>query len=108
MQALRDLLRSSLRKSLSGLEPLDRLASAWPVAAGHAIAERSTVTRLEGTIAMVEVAGGAVWLRQLREMTPQLRGDLAKISGVPLTDILFVAPGPPRSSRESAGPRKDT
>ena len=93
---MRDLLRSALRTSLGGLEPLDRLAAAWPVAAGHAIAERSAVTRLEGSIAMVEVAGGAMWLGQLRSMTPQLRGDLAKISGVPLTDILFVAPGRPR------------
>lgn len=93
MQALRDLLRHSLRSSLAGLQPLDRLAAAWPVAVGHAIAERSTITHLDGTIATVEVAGGLAWLRQLREMTPQLRGDLAKISGVPLTDILFTAPG---------------
>lgn len=105
MQLLRDLLRSSLRTSLAGLSAVDRLAAAWPVAAGHAIAERSAVTRLEGTIAMVEVAGGVTWLRQLREMTPQLRGDLAKVSGVVLTDILFVTPGPPRPASESTGPR---
>ena len=105
MQHLRDLLRSSFRTSLGNLEPLDRLATAWPVAAGHAIAERSAVTRLEGTIAMVEVVGGEPWLRQLREMTPQLRGDLAKVSGITLTDILFVAPGRPRSSHATSSPR---
>ena len=104
MHQMRDLLRSALRSSLGGLSPLDRLAAAWPVAAGHAIAERSAVTRLEGTVAMVEV-GGAAWLAQLRRLTPQLRGDLAKVSGVALTDILFVPPGPPRSARESNEPR---
>ena len=95
MQPLRDVLRSSLRSSLRGLRPLDRLAAAWPVVAGHAIAERSAVIDLDDSTATVEVAGGQVWLRQLREMTPQLRGDLAKVSGVPLTDILFTAPGRP-------------
>ncbi len=91
MQQLRDLLRSSLRKSLGSLSPVDRLATAWPVVAGHAIAERSTVTRLDGEVATVLVSGDAAWLKQLRMMTPQLRGDLAKVSGIALTDILFLA-----------------
>lgn len=101
MQHLRDLLRSSLRTSLAGLEPLDRLAAVWPVVAGHAIAERSTVARLEAGVAVVEVTGGTVWLAQLRSMTPQLRGDLARVSGISLTDILFVAPRPRRSPEEA-------
>lgn len=93
MQQLRDLLRNNLSRSLAALSPLDRLAAAWPVAAGHAIAERSSIQRLEGTVATAEVTDPA-WLRQLREMTPQLRGDLSRVSGVTLTDILFLSPNP--------------
>lgn len=92
MQQLRDLLRYNLARSLSALSPLDRLSTAWPVAAGHSIAERSSIVRLDGTVAIAEVRDPG-WLRQLREMTPQLRGELARISGVPLTDILFLSPG---------------
>ena len=103
MQQLRDLLRASLGNSLAALTPLDRLSTAWPVAAGHAIAERSSVLRLDGSIAYVEV-GDAAWLPQLRELTPRLRADLARISGVRLTDILFVLPNSAaRPSERAAG-----
>ncbi len=96
---MRDLLRSSLRKSLQSLGALDRVAMAWPVAAGHAIAERSSVAQLTGGVATVHVHGDAAWLDQLRRMTPQLRGDLCKISGIPVTDILFLAADPTPSQR---------
>ncbi|SEB67242.1 DciA family protein [Terriglobus roseus] len=91
MQLMRDVLRSSLAKSLSSLSPLDRLASAWPVAAGHGIAERSSVTNFEEGIATVTVADAA-WQVQLRSTADQLKRELARISGVPLTDILFLLP----------------
>ena len=97
MQSLRDILRSSLRSSLQALTPLDRLAAAWPVAAGHAIAERSTIVRLQnaphGAQAVAEVRDLA-WLPELRANTPRLAADLARISGVPLADILFFAAEP--------------
>jgi len=88
MQTMRDLLRSALGVSLSALPPVERLAAAWPVAAGASIAGHSVVARLEGTVVTVEVADRA-WLQQLRSMTPQLRGELSRIARVPLTDILF-------------------
>ena len=96
MQSLRDILRSDLRKSLRALTLLDRLAAAWPVAAGHAIAERSTVVRLHEKQAAVELSDPA-WLPELRSNTPRLVADLARVSGVDLTDILFFAAeaGPP-------------
>ena len=96
MQSLRDILRSSLRESLQALTPLDRLAAAWAVAAGHAVAERSAVVRLQGAQAIVEVRDPA-WLPELRANTPRLVADLARIGGVNLTDILFLAaePGSP-------------
>ena len=89
MEQMRDMLRSVLGRSLSALPPLDRLAAAWPVAAGHAIAERSSVVALEGATATVQVSDMA-WQRQLGSMRGQLMGDLARVSRVPLTDILFV------------------
>ncbi len=99
MQAMRDLLRTTLGKSLNALEPVDRLAAAWPVAAGHAIAGRSSVTELDPNGCAVVTVADKGWLTQLESM-PQLKGDLARISGVPLTDILFLLPAgaaaPPR------------
>jgi len=88
MENMRSLLRSSLADSLSALPPVERLAAAWPVAAGHAIAAHSHITTLEGTVATVQVSGKE-WLQQLRSMTPQLRREVARIARVPLTDILF-------------------
>ena len=97
MQSLRDILRANLRTSLHALTPLDRLAAAWPVAAGHAIAERSAIVRLEntanGTRAIAEVRD-PTWLTELRANTPRLVADLARVSGVPLADILFFAAEP--------------
>lgn len=89
MQAMRDVLRTSLAKSLAGLSPLDRLSAAWPVVAGHAIAERSSVVALEGGVVTV-AAEGKAWHRQLNIMAGQLQADLQRVSRVPLTDILFV------------------
>lgn len=93
MQGMRDMLRSVLGDSLSALPPIERLAAAWPVAAGHNIAAHSSVVALEGTIATIHVADKN-WLQQLRSMTPQLRGELARIARVPLTDILWETPKP--------------
>ncbi|AFL87010.1 Protein of unknown function (DUF721) [Terriglobus roseus DSM 18391] len=103
MQLMRDLLRSSLAKSLSALSPLDRLASAWPVAAGHGIAERTSVTDLEDGAVTVTVPD-AVWQAQLRTTADQLKRDLARISGVPLTDILFLLPAAAADARRAEIP----
>ena len=91
MEAMRDLLRTSLGKSLGALSPLDRLATAWPIAAGHSIAERSEVTSLDDGTVIVTVADQG-WQAQLRAVGTQLQGDLQRISRVPLTAILFVLP----------------
>ncbi len=91
MQEMRDLLRTTLAKSLDGLSPLDRLAAAWPVAAGHANAEHSSVTALERGTAMVTVPDSA-WRQQLRSSGAQLQAELSRVSRVPLTAILFLSP----------------
>ena len=91
MQALRDLLRNALGQSLESLSPVDRLAAAWPVAAGHAIAQHSSVTALEHRIAIVTVSDPA-WQQQLQSSADQLQAELARTSRVLLTDILFLLP----------------
>ena len=99
MNAIRDLLRNSLGHSLGSLSPLDRLAAAWPVAAGHAIAQHASVTDLERSIAIVTVPDPA-WQRQLEISADQLQSELAHVSHVPLTAILFLSP---REAERRAG-----
>lgn len=101
MEAMHDLLRRSLGKSLASLSPLDRLATAWPIAAGHAIAERSSVTSLEEGAVTVTV-GDSGWQQQLRAIGTQLQRDLSRISRVPLTAILFVLPSAQPAERKPA------
>ena len=104
MQLMRDILWRSLAKSLSTLTPLDRLAAAWPVVAGHAMAARSGVVGYEhGSVTVA--ADGEQWQRQLTISAPRLRNDLARVSGTPVTDILVVLrTGPPQSEPEDARP----
>lgn len=91
MQAMRDLLRNSLAKSLDALTPGDRVAAAWPVAAGHAVASRTSVTSVENGVVTVAVPDKA-WADQLWGVRERLRTELASVSRLPLTDILFVVP----------------
>lgn len=101
MEVMRDVLRNSLGRSLASLSPRDRLATAWPIAAGHAIAERSTVTSLEEGAVTVTVAD-AGWQAQLGSIGTKLQTDLARISRVPLTAILFVLPSVQNAERKPA------
>ena len=103
MQAMRDLLRTTMARSLAGLSPLDRLAAAWPIAAGHAIAERSAVTSLHDSTATVTVADAA-WQAQLRVNGERLQADVARISRVPLTAILFVLPSAEQTETQPGPP----
>lgn len=91
MQAMRDLLRGSLAKSLDALTPNDRVAAAWPVAAGHAVASRTSVLGIENGVVTIEVPDKA-WGDQLWSVRDRLRSELASVSRLPLTDILFVVP----------------
>ena len=102
MQALRDLLRGSLSRSLSALSPLDRLGAAWPVAAGSAVSLRSEVLSFDGSAVTVSVAD-TVWLNHLRSVAPQLLGDLRRVSRLPLTDILFVLASQPAAGSSAPG-----
>ena len=90
MERMRDVLRHGLAASLGAAPLEDRLAAAWPVACGSAIAAHTTVAGLEGKVLRVQVSDPA-WLRQLQTMRAGLSHDLSRIAGVPVTDILFLS-----------------
>jgi predicted nucleic acid-binding Zn ribbon protein len=88
MEGMRDLLKRSLGRSLSALREEDRIAAAWPVACGKAMAEHGTVVGYEDGVVRVQVEEG-IWLRQLISMRGQLAGEMARIAGVRVTEIHF-------------------
>ena len=99
MQTMRDLLRANLGRSLRDLPPLDRLAAAWPVACGSALAGRGAVTAYDGATVTILVADPA-WLPPLRQMRLVLASDLARIAAVPVTAIHFQSStSTPRNNR---------
>lgn len=89
MENMREVLRRSLGRSLETLPALDRLAAAWPVACGAALARRGELVSFEGGVLRVEVADAA-WMDQLMGMRPVLERELARIAGVKLGGIHFV------------------
>lgn len=89
MEHIRDLLKGSLVKNLGSLRDEDRIAAAWPVACGKAMAERGTILGYADGVVRVLVEDGA-WLRQLTSMRGQLAGEIARIAGVRVSEIHFV------------------
>jgi len=96
MQRMRDLLRGSLARSLRDLSPEDRLAAAWPVACGSALAGRGEVLHLDAEDVLHVRVAGPEWLRQFVAVRSQLTADLARISGVRFSGIHFEEKGSPR------------
>lgn len=88
MQGMRDMLRSTLARSLRTLTDADRLASAWPVACGRVMAEHGELVSFEEGQLRIEVSDAA-WLRQMLSMRGQLQHELARIAGVAVTGIHF-------------------
>ena len=103
MQGMRELLRGSLGKSLSGLTPVDRLAAAWPVACGRSMAEHGVVKEFAEGRVVIEVADAA-WLLQMRAMSGQLLGELRRIAAVELREIHFEQAGKVRPGPLKPGP----
>ena len=103
MQGMRELLRSSLGKSLSGLAPADKLATAWPVACGRAMAERGVIVAFENGCVTIEVTDAA-WLQQMLAMRQQLTAELRRIAGVELREIHFQVSGQARTSSSRERP----
>ena len=95
MEGMRELLRGSLARSLAGTGEEDRLAAAWTVACGRAMAERGVISGYADGVLRIEV-GDPVWLRQMQALRPTLEREVARISGVKVQSIEF---GLKRSSR---------
>jgi len=85
---MRTLLRGTLGRSLQALRPEDRLAAAWPVACGKAMAERGAVVGYVDSEVQIEVQDGT-WLRQMMSMQGQLAGQMGRIAGVKVSRIHF-------------------
>jgi hypothetical protein len=89
MEGMRELLRGSLGRSLEAMQAEDKLAAAWTVACGKAMADHGTVATYEGEVVTIQVTD-ATWLRQMMSMRGQLTGELARIAGVKVREIHFV------------------
>jgi Dna[CI] antecedent, DciA len=92
MDSMRDILKRNLARSLETLPPADRLAAAWPVACGKAMADRGHIAGFEDGIVRIEVEN-SVWLEQMRSMHGVLQAELAKIAGVRIDGIHFHVKG---------------
>jgi len=88
MEAMREVLRGSLARSLAGVREEDRLAAAWTVACGRAMAERGTVSGYLDGVVRIEVED-TVWLRQMEALRGTLQREMARISGVKIESIEF-------------------
>ena len=89
MDDIRTLLKESLSRSLKGLQDEDRLAAAWLVVCGPALAIQGRIVSCENGLVRVEVRD-RVWLEQMRNMSGQLEHELARIAGIKVTKLHFV------------------
>lgn len=88
LEGMRDLVRTSMGLSLRALQDEDKLAAAWPVACGKAMADRGVVVGFADGVVLMEVAD-EVWMRQMMSMRTQLAGQMARIAGVKVSKIHF-------------------
>ncbi|HEY4382741.1 MAG TPA: DciA family protein [Acidobacteriaceae bacterium] len=86
---MRDVLRGTLGRSLRGIGEEDRLAAAWTVACGCAMADHGRVLDYEAGVVRIEVAD-PVWLRQMLSLRSVLERELARVAGLKVTAIEFV------------------
>ena len=88
LEGMRDLLKGSLGRSLGALREEDRLAAAWPVACGKAMAERGAVVGYVDGVVLLQVTD-EVWMRQMMSMRTQVAGQMSRIAGVKVSEIHF-------------------
>lgn len=88
MEAMRDVLRASLGRSLRTIRDEDRLAAAWTVACGKAMASHGSVIGYDAGVVKVEVED-TVWLRQMLSLRSVLEREMAKIAGLQVASIEF-------------------
>ena len=88
MERMRDILRGTLGRSLRAMREEDRLAAAWTVACGKAMAGHGEIAGFDDGVMRVTVTDPA-WLSLMRAMSETLLRELARISGVALREIHF-------------------
>ena len=88
LEGMRDLIRGSMGRSLQALTDEDKLAAAWPVACGKAMAERGAVVGYVDGVVLLQVTD-EVWMRQMMSMRGQLAAEMARIAGVKVREIHF-------------------
>jgi hypothetical protein len=93
MQGMRDVLRGALGRSLRELPDEDRLAAAWPVACGSALAGHGEVRELDREGVLHVRVVGAEWMSQFLHVRSALSNDLGRIAGVKLAGIHFEEQG---------------
>ena len=86
LEKIRDVLKGSLGRSLQALQDEDKLAMAWPLVCGRAMAEHGTVVGFADGVLRVQVADGP-WRRQLISMQGQLAAEMGRVAGVKVTEI---------------------
>lgn len=107
---MRDVLRSSLGRSLRTLPEEDRLAAAWPVACGPALAQRAEVLGLDAEHVLHIRVLQPAWREQFAQMGSMLTSELRRIAGVRLEAIHFEGPQAKSTEmrrRADAGPGRD-
>jgi Dna[CI] antecedent DciA-like protein len=88
MEAMRELMRGNLGRSLRSMRDEDRLAAAWTVACGRAMAERGVVIGYQSGLVRVEVTD-AVWMGQMISLRGTLQREMARIAELPVAGIRF-------------------
>lgn len=99
---MRDVLRGTLGRSLRTLSDEDRLAAAWVVACGPALAERAEVLGLDDDLVLHVRVLQPGWRDQFAQMRTMLTGELRKIAGVKVQTIHFEGQGLAREWRRGA------
>lgn len=88
MENMRAVLRGSLGRSLSACSDADRLAAAWPVACGRAMAAHGEMVKFfEGTVSIA--VSDPAWLAQMMAMRGMLQHELARVAQVKIAAIHF-------------------
>jgi|ERR1700733_842332 hypothetical protein len=103
MEAMREVLRGSLGRSLRGMGDEDRLAAAWTVACGKAMADHGAIAGYDAGVVRIEVAD-AVWLKQMISLRGTLEREVARVAGLAVARIEFeLKPG---NRQQGTGNRK--
>ena len=88
MEGMRELLRNTLAKSLKASPVEDRLAAAWPLVCGRAMAAHGSVVGYEDGTVLIDVSDD-VWLRQMICIRSQLATRMAQVADAKVSGIHF-------------------